>query len=312
MIDSWSQAQRLGGLRRFAAAITVFNVLGHTVFGFEQSWAQPLLSVVTAYACELFLEALEAGSAGRAPRFLGGWKNTVDFLLPAHITGVAVAMLLYAGDHLLPVIFASAVAIASKGTFRIFIAGRLRHCFNPSNFGITITLLLFPWVGIAPPYHFTENLSGAAYWILPAIICCSGTLINYRYTRRLPLVLAWWTGFILQALLRSMVLGTALLAALNPMTGVAFVLFSFYMISDPATTPFSTRNQLLFGFAVAGAYGALICAHVAFGLFFALTTVSGVRGLAHYTFGLRKVTVPDGLSASQPTASMGVEAKIHP
>ena len=28
---------RLGGLRRFAIAITVFNILGHTVFGFEQA-----------------------------------------------------------------------------------------------------------------------------------------------------------------------------------------------------------------------------------------------------------------------------------
>jgi hypothetical protein len=35
---------RLGGLRRFAIAITVFNILGHTVFGFEQAWIQPTLA----------------------------------------------------------------------------------------------------------------------------------------------------------------------------------------------------------------------------------------------------------------------------
>ena len=307
--DSWILTQRLAALRRFAAAITVFNLLGHTVFGFEQSWAQPLVSLFTAYSCELFLEWAEARAQGRIARFAGGWKNFINFLLPAHITGLAVAMLLYASDHLLPIIFASALAIASKATFRV--GSARRHFFNPSNFGITVTLLLFPWVGIAPPYHFSENLSGAGYWILPAVICCSGTLINYRYTKRLPLVLAWWAGFLVQAVLRSVVLGTPLLAALNPMTGVAFVLFSFYMISDPATTPFAPRAQIVFGLAVAFAYGVLIWAHFAFGLFFALTAVAGVRGLAQYVRDLSGMRAAKTVSSAPATATIGAGAKAH-
>lgn len=281
MTEKWAQARRLGGLRRFAFAISVFNILGHTVFGFEQSWVQPCCSLAAAYACELFLEWGEAREQGRAPRFLGGWQNTVDFLLPAHITGLAVAMLLYSGDRILPTIFASMVAIASKATFRMKVDGRLRHFLNPSNFGITVTLLLFPWVGIAPPYHFSENLTGMGYWILPAFICVSGTLINLRFTGRLPLILGWWGGFLAQAAIRNVALGSSLAGALNPMTGVAFVLFSFYMISDPATTPFRARNQVLFGASVAAVYGVLVAMHVAFGLFFALTAVSGTRGLVH-------------------------------
>jgi hypothetical protein len=303
-IDSWSTARRLGGLRRFAAAITVFNLLGHTVFGFEQSWAQPLLSLATAYACELFVEWFDARAKRRRPRFTGGWKQTIDFLLPAHITGLAVAMLLYASDHVLPVMFAAAVAIASKATFRVAVKGSLRHIFNPSNFGITVTLLMFPWVGIAPPYHFTENLSGAGSLILPAIIFCSGSFINYRFTARLPLVLGWWGGFIVQAALRSALLGTPLLAAFNPMTGVAFVLFSFYMISDPATTPFSTRGQIIFGVVVAAAYGLLVYMHVPFGLFFALTTVSAVRGLVQAAVNMGKATAPARMPAPQPATVM--------
>lgn len=298
--DSWSTARRLGGLRRFAAAITIFNLLGHAWFGFEQSWAQPLVSLATAYSCELFVEWCEARAAGREPRFLGGWRKTLDFLLPAHITGLAVAMLLYASDNLLPVMFGAAVAIASKATFRQTVEGRVRHIFNPSNFGIAITLLLFPWVGIAPPYHFTENLGTAGSWILPAFICCSGSFINYRFTGRLPLVLGWWGGFVLQAVIRSAVFGTPLLAALNPMTGVAFILFSFYMISDPATTPFSARSQVVFGVAVASAYGLLVVAHVAFGLFFALTAVSGARALAQYARNFRRASVDARIPAPQP------------
>lgn len=301
-IDSWSTARRLGGLRRFAAAITIFNLLGYLWFGFEQSWAQPFASLATAYICELFAEWCDARATRRQPRFSGGWRQALDFLLPAHITGLAVAMLLYASDHLLPVMFASAVAIASKTTFRQTVEGRARHIFNPSNFGITITLLLFPWVGIAPPYHFTENLGRAGSLILPAFICCSGSFMNYRFTGRLSLVLGWWGGFALQAVMRSGFFGTPLLAALNPMTGVAFILFSFYMISDPATTPFSARGQVAFGFGVASVYGLLVVIHVAFGLFFALTTVSGLRALAQYARNFRRAGVAARIPASQPVA----------
>lgn len=298
--DTWIQARRLGGLRRFAVAITVLNLLGLAFFGFEQSWAQPLLSLATAYACELFVEWIESRAEGRKPRFLGGWKQAVDFLLPAHITGLAVAMLIYSGDRVFPTMFAAAVAIASKATLRVAVQGRMRHFLNPSNFGITVTLLLFPWVSIAPPYQFTENLGPAGSLILPAIICVSGTLINFRFTGRLPLILGWWAGFVAQAALRSAVLGTSFMGALNPMTGVAFVLFSFYMISDPATTPFSARSQALFGVAIAAAYGLLVSLHVVFGLFFALTSVSALRGLTQYLASLSRVRSPALVPAPAP------------
>jgi Na+-translocating ferredoxin:NAD+ oxidoreductase RnfD subunit len=203
---------------------------------------------------------------------------------------------------------AAAIAIASKNSLRLKVNGRMRHFLNPSNFGITITLLLFPWVGIAPPYHFTENLGGAGYWILPAIICLSGATVNRRFTGRLPLIAAWWGGFVMQATVRSVLLGTSLIAALNPMTGVAFLLFSFYMVTDPATTPFDKKSQVVFGLSVAAAYGVLVCLHVAFGLFFALTAVSGLRGLAQYV-GSRsrsaypaRVPAPAGAAALRETA----------
>jgi enediyne biosynthesis protein E5 len=280
--DSWGQARRLGGLRRFAVAITVFNILGHTVFGFEESWAQPIASLATAYGFELLGEWIDARAAGKRPYFLEGWKQLCNCLLPAHITGLAVAMLLYSSDNLLPIMFASAVAIVSKATIRFSAGGRFRHFLNPSNFGITVTLLLFPWVGIAPPYHFTENLPAAGSVILPALICTSGTLVNWRFTGRLALIAAWWAGFLAQAVLRNLVFGTSLISALGPMTGVAFILFSFYMITDPATTPFETRSQIGFGFSVAAVYGLLVTLHVVFGFFFALTLVSATRGLALY------------------------------
>ena len=277
--SSWTDARRVGGLRRFAIAITLLNILGHLFFGFEQAWAVPFVAIASAYSTELFLEWLDALRTGRSPRYRGSPRQFVDFLLSAHISGLAVGMLLYTNARLWPVAFAASAAIASKVIFRVRAGLGDRHFFNPSNFGISLTLLLFPWVGIAPPYQFTENLTGAGAWILPGIIVCSGTFLNARFTRKLPLIGAWLCCFVTQALLRHWFFGAHLAAALLPMTGVAFVLYTFYMVTDPATTPSSLRGQLIFGAAVAFTYGLLIVCHIVFGLFFALSIVCTLRGL---------------------------------
>jgi Na+-translocating ferredoxin:NAD+ oxidoreductase RnfD subunit len=270
---------RLAALRRFATAITLLNVLGHTVLGFEQSLAQPVVALLAAYSTEILLEMIESRRLGRKPRFLGPGTTFIDFMLSAHITGLAVAMLLYANDRLLPIAFAAAVAIGSKHLFRAGTNGSRRHFFNPSNLGITATLLAFPWVGIAQPYMFTENLNGGWDWFLPAVIVCSGTFLNTVFTKRIPLILTWLGAFVLQAAVRHFLFGNLFLPSLNPMTGVAFLLFTFYMVTDPATTPTTRRGQMAFGASVAAAYGLLMAFHIVFGLFFGLTAVCAGRGV---------------------------------
>jgi hypothetical protein len=302
-----NRSDRLGGLRRFAVAITVLNILGHTFFGFEQSFAQPLVALAAAYSVELLLELIDAGLNHRPLRFLGGGpRKFIDFFLSAHITGLACAMLLYANERLGPVIFASVVAICSKCLLRVPAGNGTRHFFNPSNFGITVTLLAFSWISVAPPYQFTENMTGVGDWILPALIVCTGTLLNARFTRRLPLIAAWLGGFVAQAALRSVFLDTAFGAALIPMTGVAFILYTFYMVTDPATTPSGRREQIAFGFSVAAVYGVLMLAHVVFGLFFALTIVCALRGLGIYAMRWvkgRERNEMDAVTAPRSTTS---------
>ncbi|HEY9883409.1 MAG TPA: RnfABCDGE type electron transport complex subunit D [Thermosynechococcaceae cyanobacterium] len=295
---NWDRTNRLAGLRRFAVAISLLNILGHTILGFEESWAQPLVALVTAYSLEILLEWVDAWVNRRTPGFAGSFGQLVDFLLSAHITGLAIAMLLYANDRLLLIAFATAVAIGSKAIVRAPVGNSTRHFLNPSNLGITITLLLFPWVGIAPPYQFTENLSGIGDWILPGLLIVSGSFLNARFTHRLPLIAAWLGGFAVQALLRSLVFGMPIVAGFVPMTGVAFLLFTFYMVTDPGTTPSKPLNQVIFGASVAAVYGLLMVSHIVFGFFFALTLVCTLRGLVFYTQALAtnmartKVLVP--------------------
>ncbi|HKV93161.1 MAG TPA: enediyne biosynthesis protein UnbU [Candidatus Angelobacter sp.] len=293
---------RLGGLRRFAIAITVFNLLGHTVFGFEQAWIQPLASIFTAYICEIWFELVDCYIHARKPRFSGGWQNKVDFLLSAHITGIACAMLLYSNSRLMPIVFASAAAICSKAVLRVAVQNGKRHFLNPSNFGITLVLLLFPWVGIAPPYHFSENIHGWGSWILPGIIVMSGSFLNVKFTKRICVAIGWVGGFLVQGLVRNLVFGVPLSATLLPTTGVAFVLFTFYMVTDPATSPCTRRGQLLFGILVSATYGLLVTAHVVFGFFFALTLVSLSRGITLYVQNYLNATSRQGVAAQAATA----------
>jgi Na+-translocating ferredoxin:NAD+ oxidoreductase RnfD subunit len=114
--------------------------------------------------------------------------------------------------------------------------------------------------------------------VLPGLIVCSGTFLNVRFTRRIPLICGWVGGFVFQAWARSTFLGASFPAALMPMTGLAFVLFSFYMVTDPATTPSASRAQAVFGASVALAYGVLMSVHIVFGMFFALAFVCLLRG----------------------------------
>ena len=277
--DRWQARQRQIGLRTFASAFATLTLLGHTWLGFELAWIQPLVGEVTACSLELLLETLEARREGRRARYRGGPGAAIDFLLSPFISGTAVGMLLYPGGRMLPVALAAALAIASKHLLRVRIGERTRHALNPSNFGITLTLLLFPWVGIAAPYMFTENLGPVGDWVFPAVVIVAGSLLNARFTHRIPLILAWLSGFVLQGLLRHFLLGNPFAATLMPVSGLAFLLFTFYMVTDPPTTPHRARGQILFGLSVAAVYGLLMVAHIVFGLFFSLTIVCAVRFL---------------------------------
>jgi len=273
---------RLGALVRFSIAITILNLLGHTILGFEISVMQMLVCITLGYLIEIVLESVTAWSENRKPVFLGGgFKKLVIFLLPAHITCLATSMLLYPGDRMLPLVFGVVVAMTSKAIFTVTVGGRRRHFLNPSNTGIGATLFLFPSVG-ALPYHFTSELYGYWDWALPALILCTGTLLNSLFTRRMPLILAWLGAFVLQAVIRHYLYPTWLPASLAPMTSVPFLLFTFYMITDPQTSPSSVRGQIVFGFSIGAVYGLLVGVHVVYMIFPALFIVCVGRGLVLY------------------------------
>ncbi|WP_283133054.1 enediyne biosynthesis protein [Rhizohabitans arisaemae] len=267
-------------LRRFAISITIFNILGYSWWGFEQGYIWPFVALATGYTTEIVLEAIGARSEGRAPRYLGnGFRGLMEFLYPAHITSIAVNMLTYVNDQILIMMFGVVFAVGTKWVFRAPVRGRLRHFMNPSNFGIAIILVLFPWASIAPPYQFSEHVGNPVDWIIPLVIITFGTMLNAKLTGRMWLIASWVIGFAVQAIVRGLIVDDiSILGGLSMMTGIAFVLFTNYMITDPGTSPSKPLSQVAFGGGVALVYGLLTGMNIPYGIFFATAVVCLVRG----------------------------------
>jgi hypothetical protein len=243
------------------------------------------------------LEAIDAWAYGRQARYMGkGWKGVGTFLLSNHMTSITMSFLVYAGSKTSVLAFAVFAGIASKYVFRVQVDGRTKHFFNPSNFGIVATLIFFPWVNTIP-YQFTEWLPGNLDWMVTAIVFALGFRLNFLFTQRLYVIFAWAGGFLLQGVLRSALLDTPIMAELLPFTGPAFVLFTFYMITDPMTSPQSPRAQLVFGASIAFFYWFYMALHIPNQIFLCVTTVTGIRGVMMWVAERRKVYTPKEPSA---------------
>jgi hypothetical protein len=301
-------------LRNFAMSISAFNIFGYTLLGFEQPWIWPIFAILVGYTSEIVFELISSWAYKRPARFTGrGFRGLYEFLLPAHITAIAVNMLVYANNQFWPVAFGVIVGVGAKHVLQAPVAGRMRHFMNPSNFGITAVLLAFSsWASIAPPYQFSENAN--TYWrvMIPIIIATAGTVINALLTKKTPLIVGWLGGFAIQAFVRHWIWHVALYSALGPMTGIAFVLFTNYMITDPGTTPAKPKWMFMFGTSVAVTYGVLMLFNVVYTLFFAVCIVCAIRGAGWWVAHLinkskqRKLTLVD--AGAQPTATALPEA----
>jgi Na+-translocating ferredoxin:NAD+ oxidoreductase RnfD subunit len=216
--------------------------------------------------------------------------------------------LLYFNKRLTIAALTVVLALGSKYLFRVQANGRLQHFMNPSNFGISTVLATYHWVGVLP-WAFTVGLHGAWDWIIPVIIVMLGTRLNLLFTGRLPLVAAWLVTFFIQAGIRSWRMDAPFVGQIVPLSGVAMILFTLYMITDPQTSPSKLRSQIIFGSSIGIAYSILLDLHVQYTIFFAVTAVCATRGIILWVVGKRQ------LAAEQPkvmAAAAGAMAERAP
>lgn len=167
----------------------------------------------------------------------------------ALISGLSLCLLLRT-NVALAAVGAAAIAIASKFVLRV----NGKHIFNPTNAGIVAMMLLTDSVWVSPG----QWGNGAFFAFLMA---CVGGLVVNRATRS-DVTYAFIVAYVALVFGRSAWLGEPLTIPLHRLENGALLLFTFFMISDPRTTPDSRPGRILFACLVAG--GAW---YVQFGLF---------------------------------------------
>ena len=156
----------------------------------------------------------------------------------ALISALSLCLLLRAGSMSL-VVATTAVVIASK--FFLRVDGR--HVFNPTNFGLVAVMASVGGIWVSPGQWGT----GAFFAFLLAGI---GGLVIHRASR--SDVTYAFVGFYAALVLgRTLWLGDPLAIPLHHLQNGAFLLFAFFMISDPKTTPDSRAGRILFALMVA-------------------------------------------------------------
>lgn len=214
-----------------ATLLMSYLILGFTVLGFNRSPLQVLLTIVLSLAFQVLLDWL--------------LHRKVYFPLSTFITSLGVSLLLnYSHGYwtlLLPVFF----SIAAKAIFTF----NGRHVFNPAMITVVISLLCTSdLIAAAPAYQWNGPYAMAVFIVMPAL------LLFVPRINRYPLIISFLTVFTLQTFLRGLIIRHYLpfeTLFLGTITSPSFFLFTFFMITDPMTSPNDKKQQIIMGSSLA-------------------------------------------------------------
>lgn len=229
------RAQRLlaGVDPRKAIALILFTylVLGFTVLGFNRVPSQALATTVSACALEVLLCRI----------FRAKWV----WPMSAMITSFSLTILLnYSHDYfilLVPVFF----AITSKYLFTY----RGRHVLNPALAGVAFSLLFASRLITAAPSYQWNGIGSMSIFM-----GMLGIFFLVPRVKRGALVISWLITFTALTALRAWIMRYHLpfeTLFLGTLSSPAFFLFTFFMITDPATSPADRKSQIMTGVALA-------------------------------------------------------------
>lgn len=204
--------------------LITYTIVGQTLLSFDHAWSQ----ILTALTLSCVIDTIVS------------YRKTRQIILPVSgvITGLGLGLLIEA-IPLWPFIVAPILAIGSKA----FIKFQGKHIFNPSNFGLTALLLLFP----------TTVTTLAAQWsgslLIVIIILMIGGFTSFRVSRW-DLVLAFLGSFVIMSFIENLVTQRGVAFVYGPILGAAFQLFTLSMLTDPKTTPDTRLMRVIFGFSI--------------------------------------------------------------
>lgn len=155
--------------------------------------------------------------------------------------------LLVSSQSLLIAVLIATLMVASKFLLRV----DDKHIFNPANFALVVTVMLFPGISAIMPGQW-----GASTIIAALVVLISGILVT-RSVRRHDIAF-YFLGFHFLTLLLFVSLGYLSLPQMSAQfASVALLLFTFFMITDPKTIPNTKKGRLLYAGFCAGFGGIL-------------------------------------------------------
>ena len=206
------------------ASLASLLLYGMFRLGFDVSPARALLLI----GCALATQLLCSRAAG---------LPAVD-VKSALISGLSLCLLLRTSSAAL----AAATAVVAIGS-KFLLRWNGKHVFNPTNFGIVAMMLASDRVWVSP-----GQWGAAAFFAF--LIACAGLLVVRRAARS-DVTVAFLGFYALLLLARSAVLHEPPAIPLHRLQTGALLLFAFFMISDPKTTPDSRLGRIFFAILVA-------------------------------------------------------------
>jgi Na+-transporting NADH:ubiquinone oxidoreductase subunit NqrB len=210
------------------AFLALFLTLGLGARDFP-SWHAPFIFATALATQAVLMRATGALAAG--------------FLSPI-ITSFGLTLLLRTDDPRLAVL-AAFCSIASKFFLRV----RGRHFFNPANLGLCAVMIASDHAWCSP-----AQWGESALFLL--WFCALGLMVAHRAFRS-DVSLAFLGAFAALRLLRVVLLGQRLAVLEHQILSGSLLLFTFFMISDPKTTPRTRAGRIVFACAVAALAHAL-------------------------------------------------------
>jgi Na+-transporting NADH:ubiquinone oxidoreductase subunit NqrB len=168
----------------------------------------------------------------------------------ALISGLSLCLLLRTNFLWL----AAAGAAAAVGS-KFILRWQGKHLFNPTNFGLVLLLI----VGGGQAWVSPGQWGSVAFFGF-LMVCLGGLVVNRA--KRADVALTFLGFFLSLVFARSLWLGEPLTIPLHRLQNGTILLFAFFMISDPRTTPDSRAGRVIFALLV-----ALGAAYVQFRLF---------------------------------------------
>jgi len=243
------------------ATLSLLLAIGITRFEVAASLQQAFITLLSAMATQ----ALATRIAGQS----------FDWRSPA-ITALSLTLLLRTHQ---PLLWAASGALAIGSKFTLQRGGK--HVFNPACLAI-VTLLL-----AGQPVWVSPGQWGALAWGAGCLVAAACLVLTGA--RRLDIAATFLAAWFVGLAARCLLLGDPWTIPLHQIQSGALLVFAFFMITDPRSTPDSRWGRILFALCVAAlGHWLMFYGQNRLALFYALMTISLATPLLDTVFSARR------------------------